>query len=102
MIGTKRDRLAAVFPKSDRMFRSGCACRRALPLPARAEQTQRAETGGEERERGRHRGGGNRRTVADAVAEDEAVQTWINARCNLERRIKRCKNARSPARRTGV
>ena len=41
----QKDRLAAVSPKLDQVFRSG-GC--LLPLPAPAEQTQRAEAAGEE------------------------------------------------------
>ena len=43
---SQKDRLAAVSPKSDQVLWSGGCLR--LPLPAPAEQTQRAEAGGEE------------------------------------------------------
>jgi len=42
----KKDRLAAVSPKSDQVLWSGGCLR--LPLSAPAKQTQRAEAGGEE------------------------------------------------------
>jgi len=44
---SKKDRLAAVSPKSDQAFGSdGCDGSSALPLSAPAEQTQRTEAGG--------------------------------------------------------
>jgi hypothetical protein len=46
VLSKKIDRLAAVSPKSDLVF--GLCGWGALPLPAPAEQTQRAEAGGEE------------------------------------------------------
>jgi hypothetical protein len=46
----KKDHLAAVSPKSDQVLGSGgCDSSDVLPLPAPAEQTYRAEAGGEER-----------------------------------------------------
>ncbi len=59
MIGaaqTERPPLAAVSQKSDQMvWLGGCEWQYrslALPLPAPTKQTQRAEAGGKERERG--------------------------------------------------
>src|ERR1019366_10020063 len=48
----ERPPAAAVLPKSNQVFGSGCECSSFL-LPAPTEQTQRAEAGSEEREGGR-------------------------------------------------
>jgi hypothetical protein len=52
----KKDRLAAVSPKSDQVFGSGGCESSVLPLPAPAKQTHHAEATSEEREGGWERG----------------------------------------------
>ena len=45
-----KDRQCGGPSEIDLMLRSGCECSSVLPFPAPAQQTQRAEAGGEERE----------------------------------------------------